>query len=253
LAYTYTDVVDVAGNPGSVAASFWSGNPAVGTQNQILPGRAGTLVPHRIIGTLSYRVEYLKFMATTVTLFYSGFNQDVFSWTYQNDMNGDGNASDLIFIPRNQSDINLLPITGATPFSVQQQWDALNSFITNNNYLDKRRGQYAERNAAVLPWRHNLDLNIQQDFFKNIGKNRNTLRLTIDILNFTNMLNRNWGLRDQRVLNNMPLVFAGANAAGQPTYRMQVVNGQLPTQAFQTNRSVASTWAMQIGLRYIFN
>lgn len=253
LAYTYTDVVDVAGNPGSVAASFWSGNPAVGTQNQILPARAGALVPHRVVGMLSYRVEYLKAMATTVTLFYSAAHQDVFSWTYQNDMNGDGNASDLIFVPRNRSDINLLPITGATPFTVDQQWAALDQFITNNRYLDRCRGQYAERNGAVFPWRHQLDLNIQQDFFKNIGKNRNTLRLTIDILNFTNMLNRDWGLRDNRILNNMPLTFAGANAAGQPTYRMQVVNGQLPTTPFIKNRSVASTWAMQIGVRYIFN
>jgi hypothetical protein len=66
------------------------------------------------------------------------------------------------------------------------------------------------------------------------------------------MLNRNWGVRQQRILNNMPLVFAGTNANGQPTYRMQLVNGQLPTTPFVNNLSVASTWGMQLGLRYIF-
>lgn len=253
LAYTYTQVLDVAGNPGSVAASFWSGNPSIGTQNQIALARAGALVPHRIVGMLSYRAEYLKSLATTITLFYSAAHQDVFSWSYQNDMNGDGNAADLIFVPRNRSEINLLPITGATPFTVDQQWEALDQFITNNRGLNRIRGQYAERNGALFPWRHQLDLNLQQDVFRNIGNNKNTLRFTVDIFNFTNMLNRDWGLRDNRILNNMPLSFAGVNAAGQPTYRMQVVNGQLPTSAFIKNRSVASTWSMQIGLRYIFN
>lgn len=252
LAYTYTQVLDVAGNPGSVAGSFWSGNPSVTTQNDIALAPAGASIPHRVIGTLSYRVEYLKFMATTITLFYQGAHQFNFSYAYQNDMNGDGNASDLIFIPRNQSEINLLPITGATPFTVDQQWAALDQFIRNDKSLNRNRGNYSERNGSLMPWLHNIDLNIQQDFFKNIGKNKHTIRFVVDVLNFTNMLNRNWGVRYQRVLNNMPLIFAGTNAAGQPTYRMQVVNGQLPTNPFVRNVSVASTWGMQIGLRYIF-
>lgn len=252
LAYTYTQVLDVAGNPGSVAASFWSGNPSVNTQNNIALAMAGTAIPHRVIGTLSYRIEYLKFMASTITLFYTGAHQFNFSYTYQNDMNGDGNAADLIFIPRTLADINLLPITGATPYTVDQQWAALDQFISNDKSLNRSRGGYAGRNGALMPWLNTLDLNFQQDFYKTIGKKRHTIRFVADILNFTNMLNRNWGVRQQRILNNMPLIFAGTNANGQPTYRMQLVNGQLPTTPFVNNLSVASTWGMQLGLRYIF-
>jgi outer membrane receptor protein involved in Fe transport len=254
LAYNYTMVLDVAGNPGSVAASFWSGNPSVNTQNNIALAMSGVAVPHRIIASASYRFEYFKNAATTITLFYQGAHQFNFSYTYQNDLNGDGNASDLIFIPKDRSQINLLPITGTTPFTVDQQWEALDKFISSDNYLDRNRGGYAARNAALVPWVHNLDLNIQQDLFKNIGKNRHTIRFTADILNFTNMLNRDWGIRKQRILNNMPLISAGVNAQGQPQYRMQTISSgrELPTSAFVNNVSVASTWGAQIGLRYIF-
>lgn len=256
LAYNYTLVLDVAGNPGSVAASFWSGNPSVRTQNDIALAMSGSAIPHRVIGTLSYRAEYFKNLASTITLFYQGAHQFNFSYTYQNDLNGDGNAADLVYIPRDRSEINLLPIaaTATTPaFTVDQQWEALDKFISNDRYLDRNRGNYAERNGALMPWLHNIDLNFQQDLFKEIGKRRHTLRFTLDILNFTNMLNRDWGIRDQRILNNMPLISAGVNSAGQPQYRMQTISGgrELPTNPFVNNVSVASTWGMQIGLRYI--
>jgi hypothetical protein len=157
-----------------------------------------------------------------------------------------------MYIPRNQSEMNFLPITGATPYTVQQQRDAFDAFINSSPYLRKRRGQYAERNSALQPWIHTINLNFQQELFTNIGKRKNTIRLQADVLNFANMLNKNWGHRFINTLSgNNPLQYV-STTNGVPAYRMTLVSGQLPRAPFQLNRSLASTWSAQIGIRYIF-
>lgn len=251
-AYTYTSAWDVTSNPGSQATSTWQANPAVGTPNTTALGTSGFAIPHRFIAWVTYRKEYLKHLATTVTLFYEARNQGSFSFITNGDLNGDGVSSDLMYIPKNRDDINFTAITGATPFSVEQQKDALEAFINNTRYLRKRRGQYAERNAALQPFTHTINLQIQQDLFTNIGNRKNTIRLQADVLNFGNMLNKNWGHRFINTFsNNNPLQVVSVTN-GVPTYRMTVVNGQLPTKPFQVSRTLASTWSAQVGIRYIF-
>ncbi|HMP87215.1 MAG TPA: hypothetical protein PKE63_08035, partial [Lacibacter sp.] len=250
--YTYTAAWDITSNPGSQASSTWQGTPAVGTPNTTALGMSGFAIPHRFMAWVSYRKEYLKHLATTVTLFYEGRNQGNFSFTTNGDLNGDGISSDLMYIPKNRNEINFLPITGANPWSVDAQRDALEQYINNSKYLRKRRGQYAERNAALQPFVHTVNLQVQQDLFTNIGKRKNTLRLQADVLNFLNMLNKNWGHRFINTLSgNNPLQVASVTN-GVPAYRMSLVSGQLPTQPFQVNRSLSSTWGAQVGIRYIF-
>ena len=55
------------------------------------------------------------------------------------------------------------------------------------------RGQYAERNGAQAPWRNQVDAKFIQDIFTKVDKTRNTLQFTVDIFNFGNMINPNWG------------------------------------------------------------
>lgn len=259
FAYTYTAMMDVTSNPGSTAASVWNSNATITSQNALELGMASSAIPHRFVGNVSYTFKYAKHMATSLSLFYEGSPQNNFSYVYQNDMNGDGNAADLLYIPRNQSEIIFVPITGATPYSAQAQWDAFNQFIENSP-LKKRRGQYVSRNDALYPWLHNVNLQVQQDFFvKSKGGAQHTLRLQADILNFANMVNRNWGVRYLNYQggtgNITPLIFDSVDpASGAPRYRMQTIgtNGLLPTRPFQINRSISSVWGMQLGLRYFF-
>ena len=65
------------------------------------------------------------------------------------------------------------------------------------------------------------------------------------------MLNKDWGVIKQTTVRN-PLVPAGVNAQGQPTYRMTQVNRALPTTPFTVVNSFSSTWSLQLGFRYIF-
>ncbi len=252
FAYTYTAAWDITSNPGSIANSTWLGNAAVGTQNDEELAYGGNAIPHRFVAYVSYRAEYIKHLATTVTLFYQSSNQSNYSFITNGDLNGDGNSSDLMYIPKDQSEMNFVAITGANPWSIQAQKDAFDKYINASPYLRKRRGQYAQRNAALQPWVHTLNLNFQQDVFTNIGKRRHTFRFQADVLNFANMINKNWGIRYLNTLSGNNPLQVNAITNGVPSYRMTLLNGQLPTTPFQINRSLASTWSAQLGFRYIF-
>ena len=255
VAYTYTLAQEVTANPGSQASSVWNANPTTGTQNDLQLAYTAYAVPHRVIANLSYRFEYLNHLATTISLFYEGAAQGNFSYVYGGDLNNDGNNNtDLMYIPKGPSDINFVDqaaTSSLTAYTAAQQSEAFFRFVENSKYLSKNQGNYAERNGAFLPWYNRLDMKILQDIFTNIGERKHTLQVSVDILNAANLINKNWGLRNQTIINN-PLIPAGVNAQGEPQFRMAQIGGQLPTEPFQVTRNNTSTWGLQVGLRYIF-
>ncbi len=260
IAYTYSQVADVTANPGSQASSVWNANPTSKTQNDLELAYSQYSVPHRLVGTLSYRFEYLKHLGTTISFFYEGAAGGRVSYTYSGDMNGDGNSTtDLMYIPRSRSEIiisNSATSTtnntiGGVSYTPDQQWDLLNQFIEASPYLRKHRGQIAERNGANQPFFHRLDAKLLQDVFTNIGNRRNTLQFSVDVLNFPNLINSQWGTRKQ-IVTSQPLVFVGYNTTGQPVFRLNSANNQPVVNPFQNNLSTLSTWGIQLGLRYIF-
>lgn len=261
IAYTYTFSQDITPNPGSQAASVWSANPTSGTQNDIELAYSQFAVPHRIVGTISYRAEYLKHLATTVSLFYEASAQGVFSYAYNGDVNGDGNSGsvDLMYIPKDPSEIifvNQSATSSLNAYTAKEQSDAFFAYIQQDKYLSKHMGQYAERNGARFPWYHRLDFKLLQDIFTTFGDRKHTLQLSVDVLNFANLLNKSWGVRKQLNYTNgfqsNPLVFDSYDPSGQPRFRMAQVSKQLATETFSDVRSTSSTWGLQVGLRYIF-
>ncbi|MFN5912875.1 MAG: hypothetical protein ACK43J_00645, partial [Chitinophagaceae bacterium] len=159
-----------------------------------------------------------------------------------------------MYIPKDANDIVFVAQAASstlTAYTAQQQSDAFFKFIENAPSLRRNKGRYAPRNGAALPWYDRVDVKILQDVFTNIGKRRNTIQVSLDILNFTNLLNKEWGVVKATTIRN-PLVFAGYNSAGQPTYRMSQIGGQLVTSPYTTVQSFASTWGLQFGVRYIF-
>lgn len=260
IAYTYFAAKNMTSNPGSAASSAWSSNPTVMNQNYPELGYSQFAVPHRVIGSISYNIEYLQHLGTTVSLLYEGSNQGRVSFIYSNDMNGDGNSADLIYIPRDASEINFSDITKTTAgvttvlFTAAEQQVAFDKFIAQDKYLSNHKGEYAERNAALLPWSNRFDLRILQDIFNNFGGKKHSLQISLDVLNFGNMINKNWGLRQKQVLGSFDLSFLKYDKAvdNVPYYQMGTVNGALPTTSYIDNVSTTSTWSAQIGLRYTF-
>ena len=71
------------------------------------------------------------------------------------------------------------------------------------------------------------------------------------------LLNKNWG-KATRVNQSNILVPTNVNSlvAGgvvRPTYRLNPLNNQMISTTFSDNIGFGSTYAMQLGLRYIFN
>jgi hypothetical protein len=250
LAYNYTLAKNVTGNPGSQAISAWNTNPNKTTGNTLELGYSEFATPHRVVGAFSYRKEYAKNFATTLTLFYEG-SQTVYSYTYSADINGDQNGFDLIYIPRNQNEIIFTTATLAgVTYTPEQQWDIYNQFIEQDPYLSKHRGEYAERNAARIPFYHRVDARLLQDFFITKEGRRHTLQFSADVLNLLNLLNRDWGVQETFVQRSILVPTGVANS--QPTFRINTANNKPVTESFQDVVSTASTWGLQLGLRYSF-
>ena len=165
-----------------------------------------------------------------------------------------------MYVPKNIGDIILVKELGTTSSPLvdnrtpAQIWNQLDAFINQDPYLSKHRGQVVERGAALAPYFNTFNLNLTQDFTVNVGGKKNTIRLTADVINFGNLLNRNWGLF-QLANTTQPLAFKGVDTAtGQPTFSFpfQDSGNQIPvTSSFRS--STAGLWQAQLGIRYIFN
>jgi hypothetical protein len=266
VAYTYSQAKNVA-TGGSTASSLWSGRPVgAADPNGDNLGFADYYQPHRVIAFAAYKVAYGKFFSTSVGAIFTAAPAGVGSYTYGNDLNGDGNnGNDLMYIPANQYDINLVKTgsgglgtgTSSDPRTVGQIWNQLNSFINQDHYLSQHRGQVVKANAVVFPWAKDLDLNVTQDFYLQTKKaGKHTIRLTLDLINAGNFINRYWGVVKQQTTSS-PLTFEGMAADGKtPSFSFPYIdaNNQVPlVNSYSDNTSIISRWQMQFGIRYLFN
>jgi outer membrane receptor protein involved in Fe transport len=252
IAYTKSYANELTANPGSQATSTWQSNPTTGTQNDQQLFNSAFVNPDRIITSLSYKFSYGKNLATTFSLFGEIARGNNYSYTYNGDINNDGNSSaDLMHITYVPNFVPLAAGGGNPARSVAEQTAAWQQFVQNTPYLRKNIGKYAGRNETYLPWVSRFDLRVVQDIFTNIGNRKHTLQVTADIFNFGNMLFKSSGVR-QIVTTAQPLIFRGYDAQGRPTFNLQQQRGQLVTKPWQDNLSLASTWSMQLGVRYIF-
>ncbi len=250
-------------DPGSIASGSWTSNQHSGNPNN--PGLStGANSPgHRFFLTASYRREWFSFGATSLTVFYEGRTIGNASYTYAGDLNNDGSSTnDLLYIPRDKSEMNFqaytLAAAGTSPavtFSAQEQADAWEAYILQDEYLSKHRGQYVERGGVFMPMVYNLDLSVTQDLFTDIGGRRNKLSFRVDVLNFLNLLNSDWGLGKQFV-TTQPLLTAStvADGQGRAFHRLRNINRELlKPQTFQQSAGINDVYRIQFGLRYTFN
>ena len=265
IAYTYSVAKNTA-EGGSTASSLWSAAPvAKQDPNAANLGFASYYMPNRVIANLAYKLNEGKYMSTTIGAIYELANAGTTSYVYNGDLNGDGNTgNDLLFIPKTASDINLVKVgsggsgtttTGVTDTRTAAQiWSQLDAFMSNSTYLNTHRGQYASRNAVVLPYFSRLDLNITQELKIRIAKQLHTFRLSYDLINAGNFINRDWGVVKTPTVTNF-LKYEGLGADGKtPAFSFPYQTGTTPfVQPFQNATSIGSRWQMQIGIKYLFN
>ncbi len=259
VAYTYGKSKSV-NDGGSIAQSIWRDRQVSGDPNDEAVSFSNFYQPHRVIAAGFYRFEYAKHFATSIGLTFEAANGGTASYTYNGDLNNDGlTTNDLVYIPKDQSDIVLETVNAADTRTAAVIWGQLNTYINQDPYLSTRRGQYAERNGLLFPFYKRLDLNFTQDFMAKVAGKINTLRFTLDIFNFGNLLNKNWGISKitnrTALLNFKRVESAGVNA-GKPVFSFPYLDAanQIPlVSTFQNSTGQSSRWQIQIGVRYIFN
>jgi hypothetical protein len=268
LAYTYGMAKDIQ----SVGSTVQANMATVAGQNYLGLGYADNDLRSRAIGYLNWKVlhgEDGRRGNSMITLGLTSNSGLKYSYIYSNDLNGDGQTNDLIYVPNSASEVTFLPLTvgtgtAAKTFTPEQQQAAYDAYIDNNPYLKTRRGQYAERNGGFSPWLTRIDVSFIRELHFYVKEKRNTLQIRFDLMNAANMLNSEWGVgyfAPGANFNNIsPIAIANGGstaASATPTYRMatQVINGQtqLIQDSFLKSVALSNVWQGQLGLRYTFN
>jgi hypothetical protein len=262
VAYSYGRAKSMNDGVSSQNSSQWR-VPNVRGKNDIDLGISDFNLGSRVVAFLSYEIEYVKHMATTIGLYYTGQHSANYSYGYADGSSkflGEDNQSlELMYVPMDQDDIFLVDIKdkeGNIVTTKEQQWEDLDAFIENDKYLSERRGEYAERNSSMTPFENVFDLHLAQDFFITTGSGkRNTLRVTFDVFNFTNLLSKDWGRRyyvSGYYGNYALLKFEGFQEDGTtPQFSFTKPKGEI--WSIDDSGLMSSRWQAQIGIRYIFN
>ena len=238
-AYNFLDSKDVNSIEAEITGDAFAFNPVLSNANSATLAHSKYGDRHRFIAVAAKSWNYgaNKEWTTTLSSFYELAKGGRFNYTYAGDINNDGsNLNDLIYIPTTSE-------IGQMDFSTATDAGNLENFINQDDYLKGRRGQYAERYGALTPWRGKMDVK----FIQNLKiKDNNSLEFSIDILNFGNLLNSDWGLVQQP--NAVQPIGVSIDAGGSPTYSF---NSNLK-ETFVYNSTLISRWQMQFGLRYSF-
>ena len=253
VAYNYGESKNAI-DPGSIANGSYFGNQQSGDPNNPAIGFSQFSPGHRFFVNASWRREYFNFGATALSVFWEARTIGNPSYVYSGDLNGDGGTSnDLLYIPRNTGEMNFQTFTaGGVTYTPEQQAVAWETYIQQDKYLSKRRGEYAERNAVFLPLVKRMDLSVSQDIFKSVGSSRQRFQVRADVINFGNLLNKNWGV-SQRLVSNSPLTNPGVDSSGRATYRLRVINNQLMTTSLQQTSDLGDVYKVMLSFRYFFN
>ncbi|MCM5597340.1 TonB-dependent receptor [Xanthomonas hortorum] len=238
LYYTYTDADEVSGLTSSTSGSQL-GNNAVFQANENVASTAAYEIKNSILGTLNWKHAFFGDYETKVGLIYQGRNGRPYSYTFDNDANGDGRLNDLLYVPNGPGDVQF-----GTAAEAQAFW----AYVEGNEYLSARRGQVAERNGARNSWINQFDLHIEQEvpgFFKD-----NKASVWLDVMNVGNLLNKKWGLVEEYGFPGMRGVveYGGIDqTTGKYVYRFNT-----PDQSTVYDDRGISRWALQLGFRYQF-
>ncbi|MBS1543096.1 MAG: TonB-dependent receptor [Bacteroidetes bacterium] len=254
-AYTYGQSKDILNGIRNSPESGWQVNQSLNPNNPALT-YSNFDIRHRIVASVQYKKQWSEKGTTYVSLIFTGQSGSPFTYaiTSSNNLTRNGQQIDLPFIPASPDQINLVDLKNAdgTTTTAAQQWTALDAFIKNDPYLSTHRGQYAERNGARTPWNNQADLRLMHDFHFRVGDKINTLQLSFDMINFTNLLNKNWGVYyfAPNTLNSSVdiglRVNRGASSTAAPTYTFVQ-----PASTYSIDQ-FSSRWQGQVGVRYIF-
>jgi hypothetical protein len=260
IAYTYTQAYSIQDLTSSTASSQYRfGRVYSGSQLDTPLNHSSFETPNRIVSGLNYTLP----SKTSLAVIYSGQSGIRYAFTSSNDLNGDNQtANDPIYVPTSRTDpkgpIFATNFTGSngTVYTPDQQAAAFDSFISSHDCLNDQRGSIMKRNTCFTPWTNNFDVSIEQGITTLRGQN---LSLRLDVFNFGNLLNKNWGRQITTGNFNPVQIYTASGLAlpGGSTTGTTLANA-VPRVTFDPNfnpfnyDNVFSNYSLQLSFRYSF-
>lgn len=251
--YGWQDVQEVSPGTSSTSSSNYS-NMAVNLDpNADSANRSIYERKHRFLLSTGYEHNFWDNLASSIDFIFERRSGQPYSYTMGGDRNvlsrmyGESSAFTgsnrmLFYVPKGDgSDVFLE--TDPTKGAIDPA--AFNEFIRKHK-LEKYRGKIAPRNAFFSDWVQELNLRVSQQLptYQDVGR----ARLVLDILNFPNMLNKNWGQTKQV---DFPYMAAVSNVSYDAATNRYVYSN-LRTTEVQSVRVIDSVWKMQIAAYYDF-
>ncbi len=250
VAYTRASATEVSPLTSSVSNSNFNAR-SVFNPNEDATGNSAYLIRDRVSGSLTYSKAFVGKYRTTVGVFYEGRKGKPYSWTFRNDMNGDGVAgNDLMYIPSAPGS-GEVEFFGANAAAKQATEDKFWQIVGTYKELNDSRGKVVKRGGSFSPFVNNFDVRISQEVPGFTSNHKGTI--SFDILNFGNFLDRRWGRINEMAFqsaggNRRTFVSTGGlNAQGKYIYAVGDVDDYTLRQA-----KGESQWAMQVTLKYEF-
>ena len=254
-AYTYGVSKDLTNGIRNSMESNWQLNQSLTPNNPVL-AYSNFDIRNRIVANVSYKLAWSAAHQTTLGLVFTSQSGSPFTWGIVNGtIAGTPQAAGLVYIPKDVAEATTLfkDITGGATAATQAQ--NFMNFVAGDTYLSSRQGNFTERNGGRTPWNTNLDLRLLHDISFKVGDNKvHTIELSLDIFNFTNLLNKDWGWS-----YFVPNTFNSTSSVGLNVAAASKIDGTTnPTYSWKqplTPYSIdqlASRWQMQLGARYSF-
>ena len=252
-AYTRTSATEVSPLTSSTSFSQWA-NRAAYNVNEAVSANSGSLIRNRVNISATWARAFVGTYRTSVGVFYEGREGRPYSWTFNNDMNGDGvGGNDLLYVPRDVGSGEVLfrlpgqTVAASGAAAEAKFWDIVNG----EDSLRNAKGTVVSRNSGFGKFYNSVDMRISQEVPGFTSKQKGVI--SIDFLNFGNMLNKKWGRIDELGFSDGTggfsrkwINYAGIQD-GKPVYS---VND--PFTFLTKNNRGESAWAVQVTARYEF-
>ena len=246
-AYTYTMNKELTGMPGSNAASVFSYIPSVDGPEFLQLHNSSFVVPNRFVASATIHDKSNNHYSFIYETWRGGYN---YSYMLTNDINGDGNAYDLIYVPTDEEVANR-----QFRFASDDDRQRFMDFVHNDDYLNSHQGKYAEAYSVYSPWVHRLDFSYKHDFKLMTGKQQHKLQLSLDVKNVLNFFDSSWGVMkymNSSLNSGRILKFEKTDAEGYAVFSTPgAVNGN--TKTWLPNHALGQCWYASIGVKYFFN
>ncbi len=255
--YAYTDAEDVSPATSSTQQSNFENVAAIDYNNPII-ARSNNGLTHAFTARTDFSYEFFKGLKSRISLVGQLNSGKPFSYTFDTNGGSDaiagganlfGDSDDSerrsqLYVPAGMND----PLVDLSNLS-QTQINQLFNFLESSG-LNEFAGQIAPRNAFNSDWWGKVDLRFEQELPGLREGDR--LRFIIDVDNFTNLINDDWGVYRELTFggsgHNAAIVESEISADGT-----QFVFTDIDLDSADQDRIFgASVWEINFGLRYEF-